>query len=279
MLHMLSLLFAISNAHPGVPVEVDYAIPPGYSCEELKSCSLFSVLQADSGVFTVVPLTFSDSLPLPVLAAWNDEGDTLYTEPPLISVTGWFPDSLMTPSFPPFPGYMNIPPGLPEDYARNVSFWLVWGAPPGFPWLQVTGGVVLAAILAFFLIKRKGKSNLVQTEPAAHIPTGKAAENEALALLESENFIHGHWAELYSEVDAQFRTTVAGKFGVVNKALTLNQIAGTLASTGKGRKFLEQASPILKETTLQRYADWGSSRERAASFIRILAKLRREWSK
>lgn len=278
MLHILLLLSTISNAYPGLPVEVDYAIPYGFSCEELKSDTLFSVLEADSGVFVIVPLTFSDSLPLPVLAAWNEEGDTLYLEPPPMSVSGWFPDSLMIPSFPPFPGSMDIPPGLPEDFARNVSFWLVWGMPPGFPWLWVTGGVIIAAALTFFLLKRRNKKSSIRTEPTSHIPAGKAAESEALALLESEHFIHGHWAELYSEVDSQFRTTVAGKFGIVNRALTLNQISRTLASTGKGRKFLEQASPVIKETILQRFADWGSSREKAEGFIRRLAKLRREWS-
>ncbi|MCK5785513.1 MAG: LPXTG cell wall anchor domain-containing protein [Candidatus Sabulitectum sp.] len=279
MLSFLLLLTSLSNAHPGIPVEAVYTVPSGYSCEELVSDALFSVLEADSGVFTIVPLTFSDSLPLPVLSAWNDIGDTLYLDPPQIVVTGWFPDSLMTPAFPPFPGYISIPPGLPEDYARNVSFWLVWGPPPGFPWLMLIGGVVLLTAVTLFILKRRKKESSLPAEPEVHIPSGKAAEKEALALLESEHYIHGHWAELYGEVDAQFRATVAGKFGVVNKALTLNQIASTLASTGKGRKFMEQASPIVRETTLQRYADWGSTRERAAKFIRKLAALRGEWSR
>lgn len=276
---LLLLLSALSNAYPGLPFEVDYSVPDGYSCEELNSSEFFSVIESDSGLFTMVPTAFSDSLTLPVLTAWNYDGDTLFLEPPFVAVVGWFPDSLMNPSFPPFPGYMDIQPGLPEDYARNVSFWLAWGAPPDFPWLLTITGVVLTAAVIFYMIKRKKKRNTVQPEQVVRVPAGKDAENEALALLESENFIHGHWPELYTEVDAQFRATAAGKFGIVNKALTLNQIAGSIASTAKGRKFLEQASPILKETTLQRYADWGSSRERAEGFIRKLAKLRREWSR
>lgn len=282
MLSLVLLLSAVANAHPGIPLEVDYALPGGYSCEELRQGEVFSVLETDNdnGLFVIVPVAFSDSLPLPVLTAWNDEGDTLQIEPPLIAVTGWFPDSLMVPSFPPFPGYMNIPPGLPEDYARNVSFWLVWGTPPGFPWILVIGGLVLAVALFLFILKRRKNRNSVHPEESTvHLPKGKAAENEALALLESEYFIHGHWPELYSEIDLQLRATVAGKFGVVNKALTLGQISRALTSTGNRRKFLEQASPIIKETTLQRYADWGSSRERAAGFIRKLAKLRGDWSR
>jgi len=279
MFHMLLLLSALANAYPGVPFEVDYALPEGYSCEELNSSESFSVLESDSGLFIIVPIVFSDSLTLPILTAWNYQGDTLFLEPPIVAVNGWFPDSLMIPSFPPFPGFMDIPPGLPEDYARNVSFWLAWGAPPDFPWLLTIAGVILASAVVFYVIKRKKKKNTVEQEQVVRIPAGKEAENEALALLESENFIHGHWPELYTEVDAQFRATAAGKFGVVNKALTLNQIARVIAATAKGRKFLEHASPILKETTLQRFADWGSSRERAEGFIRKLAKLRREWSR
>ncbi len=280
MIFSLFYLFVVSQieANPGLPVFVDYSPPTGFLCEELLSSEFYTVLQADSGYFEIVPLVFSDSLPLPQLMALNSIGDTLFLDPPAVSVTGWFPDSLMIPSLPPFPAYMNIPPGLPEDYARNLSFWLVWGESPGFPWLWVSIGFVLLIAILFFFLWRRKKMKILPEDTIVEVVTGKAAENEALILLESEHFLHGHWPELYSEVESQFRSTISGKFGVVNKALTLNQIARTLASTAGGRKFLEQAEPVLKETTLQRYADWGSSHERAAGFIRRLAKLRREWS-
>lgn len=280
MLHIILLFTALANAHPAVPLEVDYEAPEGFVCQELKSDSLFFVLQADStGKFIIVPLSLSDNLPLPVLSAWNQQGDTITLESSPVSVTGWLPDSIMTPSLPPFPGFMDISPGFPRDYARNVSFWLVWGNPPGFPWLFSSIGLLLAIALAFLIRLKMKKPNTVQNVPGVHIPLSKAAENEALSLLESEHFIHGHWAELYTEIDSQFRATVAVRFGIVNKAFTINQIAGALAATAKGRKFMEQALPITKEVTLQRYADWGSSRERASSFIKKLAKLRGEWSK
>jgi len=279
MFYMLLLLSTVSDASPGVRVTADYSVPQGYLYEEIQSCDMFTVVESDSGVFEIVPLSFADSLPLPVLTVWNDTGDTLLLNPPRIVVSGWFPDSLMVPSLPPFPGYMNIPPGIPEDYARNMSFWLVWGTPPGFPWLPVTAGVVLVAAAVLVLLRRKNKTQDELQKPEVHIPRGKAAEKEALDLLESEHFIHGHWAELYTEVDAQYRTTVAGRFGVVNRALTLGQISRALASTGDGRKFLEKSAPLVRETTLQRFADWGSSRERAAGFIRKLADIRREWSR
>ncbi len=281
MLHLLLILSAFSTSFPGVPFEINLNLPNGYTCTETLSDSLFEVIPEENGTFTIIPLGFSDSLPLPdFFTTLNEDGDTLriyLSEQPIV-VTGWFPDSIMVPSLPPFPGFISIPPGLPEDYARNLSFWLVWGKPPGFPWLWVIGGIFVLAALAFFIVKRIKRKNIPESVPGIGAPAGKVAENEALALLESENFLHGHWPELYSEVDALFRTTIAGKFGIINKALTLTQISRSLASTGKGRKFLEQASPLIKETTLQRYADWGSSQERAAGYIRRLAKLRREWS-
>ncbi|MCP4647508.1 MAG: hypothetical protein GY852_07215, partial [bacterium] len=269
------------EGHPGVPLEVDYSFPAGYRYEEFTSDSLYSVLSTENGIFIVVPLAFVDTLHLPVVTIWNEEGDTLYAEPPIVLITGSLPDSIMVPSLPPFPGVMNIPPGLPEDWARNLSFWLVWGSPPPFPWLKLLAAVALAAALVAYMVKRKKNAPATSSDEliVADLPSGKAAEKQALALLESENFIHGRWAELYSEVDLQYRATVAFKFTVVNKALTLAQISRALVSTGKGRKFLEEASPLIREITLQRYADWGSSRERASGFIRRLAKLRGEWSR
>ena len=281
MLHLLLILSAFSTSYPGVPFEMNFNLPNGCTSTESISDSLFEVIPEGNGTFTIIPLGFSDSLPLPAFfTTLNEDGDTLrvYLREQPVDVTGWFPDSLMVPSLPPFPGFINIPPGLPEDYARNLSFWLVWGKSPGFPWFWVIGGSLVLAALAFFIVKRIKGNKTPEAAPGVKAPAGKVAESEALALLESENFLHGHWPELYSEVDALFRITVAGKFGIINKALTLTQISRSLASTGKGRKFLEQASPLIRETTLQRYADWGSSQERAAGYIRRLAKLRREWS-
>jgi hypothetical protein len=280
MLNLLLLFSTVYAASPGVPFEVEYTVPYGFTCGELAPDSSFAVLEADSsGNFTIVPLLFRDTLNLPVLTAWNNKGDTLIVQPPFVSVTGAFPDTLMAPSFPPFPCAMNIPPGLPEDYARNLSFWLVWGKPPEFPWVWVIAGTIAVAALVFFIIKRRKKGIPLQNEPQTSIPDGKAAEREALALLESASFIHGRWVELFTEIDTQLRATIAGRFGVVNKALTLNQISRSLASTADGRKFLEEASPLIREITLQLYADWGSSHERASGFIKRLAKLRGEWSK
>ncbi len=108
---------------------------------------------------------------------------------------------------------------------------------------------------------------------------GKRAEAEALALLESEAFIHRRWPELFGEIEGQYRTTIASRFAILNPALTLNQIARQLAGTREGRKFLEEGTPIQREIILQLYADWGSSPDRAADHIRKLARLRREWTR
>ncbi len=280
-MHLLLLLTAaFTELNSGLPGIVDYLVPAGFQTEILREDSTWSVVEGDSGRYTLVPLVLSDTLNLPALRGWNDAGDTLIFQPPMVTVVPSFPDTLMDPSFPVYPCYMAIPPGLPEDFARNLSFWLVWTGRPPFPWLWVSGGVLLVSLAAWYIIRRRRKADgSSATEITEKIPAGREAEREALALLESESFIHGRWAELFTEIDRQYRVTVAGRFGVVNRALTLNQISRSLSSTGDGRKFLEEASELVREITLQLYADWGSSREKSAGFIRKLAKLRREWSR
>jgi len=282
MFLLLTLLSLQTNMEVflGSPSEISYIIPPGYQFENIESDSGFVVIAADYSKFVIVPLLFADTLPLPQIIAIGEE-DTLIIDPPIITVLGNLPDSLMTPSLPQLPSHMTIPPGIPENYTRNVSFWLVWGTPPLFPWLWVIGSILVISAIVIYLIRRKrskASENLVE-DFIDSLPAGKIAEKEALALLESENFIHGRWVKLYTEIDRQYRATVAKKFGIINKAFTLNQIRRTLVSNGTGRKFLEQASPITKEIILQRYADFGSSKERATGFIKKLAKLRGEWSR
>jgi len=275
---LLLFLLAVTQINSGVPSPVDYSVPPGFQTEELSSDSSWSVTGGENGLFTIVPLVLSDTLHLPDIRGWNETGDTLLFQAPVLFVVPSFPDTLMTPSMPVYPCYMDIPPGLPEDYARNMSFWILWTGSPGFPWIWVLAGVILTAAAVIFLIRRKHTSAAPVENAERRIP-GSEAEKEALALLECENFIHGNWPELYAEIDRQFRTTVSSRFGIVNRALTLNQISMTLSSTSDGRNFLKDGSSIVREIILQLYADWGSSRERSADFIRKLAKLRREWSK
>ncbi len=276
---LLILTAAYTEIGSGLPGTVDYMVPEGFQTEALPVDSTWAVVNGDSGSFTVVPLVLADTLDLPPLTGWNAQGDTMTFQPPLVIAVPSFPDTLMDPSFPVYPCFMDIPPGLPEDYARNMSFWLVWTQSPPFPWLPVAGGVLLLAAAAFFLIRRKRSDTVEEEAPEERIPPGKEAEREALALLESENYLHGRWPQLFTEVDRQYRVTVAGKFGVANRALTHNQITRAIVSSADGRKFNEEAAELVREITLQLYADWGSSRDRAAGFIRKLAKLRREWSR
>jgi len=280
MLLIPLLIAAFTELNSGLPGVVDYNVPEGFQTEVLRNDSTWSVVEGDSGRFALVPLVLADTLELPEITGWNESGDTLTFQPPLVIVTPSFPDTLMDPSLPVYPCHMSIPPGLPEEWARNLCFWLVWTGKPPFPWLWVSGGVLVLSAAIWYMIQRGRKHSLgAEDEQAEKIPAGSEAEREALALLHCESYIHGRWAELFTEIDRQYRVTVAGRFGLVNRALTLNQISSTLSSTKDGRKFLEVASELIREITLQIYADWGSSRERSAVFIRKLAKLRREWSR
>lgn len=279
-MHLLILVItALVELNSGVPGIVSYSLPDGYTIEALTGDSTFAVTDSENGSFTIVPFLLRDTLQLPYLTAWNDNGDSLQLKPPAVIVEPSFPDTLMNASAPIWPCYMDIPPGLPEDYARNVSFWLVWKESPGFPWILVSIGALLIALTIYFFIRRRRRQEESPEVPLVVAPPGDEAEKEALALLECESFIHGRWPELYAEMDRQLRVSVAGRFGVVNRALTLNQISRSLAATGDGRKFLEDASPIVREIILQLYADWGSSRDRSAQFIRRLASLRKRWAR
>lgn len=278
-MHLLLFLAAVFvETGSGLPATVDYQVPRDFQTEYLREDSTWTVLEGNSGVFTVVPLVLSDTLRLPALAGWNESGDTLLFQPPEVIVVPSFPDTLMSPSFPAYPCFMDIPPGLPEDYAGNLSFWLVWTRRPPFPWLWVSLGVVSVALAVWFFLSRR-KPHADTVTPEERIPAGSEAEREALALLSGENFLHGRWVLLYTEINRQYRATVAGRFGVVNRALTLKQISRSLPPGSDSRRFLEESSELVREITLQIYADWGSSREKSAAFIRKLAHLRKEWSR
>lgn len=276
----LLMLLASVEINSGVPGIVDYRIPDGFQTGSLPGDSTYAVIDGRGGVFTIVPLVLSDTLDLPPVQGWKENGDTLLFQPPVVIVAPNFPDTLMSPSFPVYPCFMDIPPGLPEDYARNLSFWLLWQRAPGFPWLPVSAGVLLAAIAAYVIHRRrKGQIPAPTGEQLHRLPAGKKAEEEALALLNSEAFIHRRWPELFTEIERQYRATIALRFAILNPALTLNQIARQLAGTTEGRRFLEEGTPIQREIILQLYADWGSSPDRAADHIRKLARLRREWTR
>ncbi len=273
---LLSLLSVETTV--GVPVQVDYGPPEGWLTGTLESTEQWQVLTQDSGVVSLIPLDL-DTLELPALPAWNSDGDTLFLSPPLLVVTRTMPDTLYAPSVFPYPAILDIPPGFPGDYLELMRFWLVWGGPPGTDWLLIcliAVAFLVTAIVVILVVRKRRRGVDEEPDESALLPPAKRSA-EALALLDSSWFAEGRWQELYTDVDRLLRNTIDWKFGVANRALTYGQVMRKLCREPDGNSFVEETDALIDEIVLQRYADWGSSRERAQRFIRMLVKIMETW--
>jgi hypothetical protein len=268
---LLHVLLAVLEVPLGLPVTVDYALPEGYETGGIAPDESFSVVGADGGNVTIVPLRL-DTLALPEMTAFQG-GDTLLLPGPVLLVQAMIPDTTLSPAFAPAPARMSIPPGFPRDYLRLRSFWLSWGGPPAFPWLPVIGGfVLLAGVIAWYMVRRRRRGAL-PLEPTG--PADTPGDSRVMSLLECDAFVHGDWKALYAQMEGIFRALVAGRFGFGNPALTLYQMERQLSREKGAGKFLEKARPLMREIVLQIYANRGSSRERSRGFIELLAELTR----
>ena len=268
---LLRVLMMVLEVPLGLPVNVDYTIPEGYTAGGLPRGDSYSVAGAEGGSVTVVPLQL-DTIALPELPAFRD-GDTLHLPGPVLLVTAMIPDSALAPAFAPAPAPMSIPPGFPIDYLRLRSFWLSWGGPPGFPWIPVIAGFVLCAGAAAWLIIRKRRGAVPALEPFGQ--DDSPLDRRVMSLLEGDAFVHGDWKALYAQMEGIFRMVVAGRFGFGNPALTLYQMERQLMREKGAGSFLEKARPLMREIVVQIYANRGSSRERSRGFIELLAELTR----
>jgi len=279
---MFILLFILSaipvESTLGVSVTVDYPLPAGWEIEALDSGEQWEVVSRDGGSFDIIPLDL-DTLQLPALMAWNTQNDTLMLQPPELTVTRTMPDSLYVPAVFPYPALLDIPGGFPVDYILALRFWLAWGAPPGTDWLLISliiTAVLVIVLIAWLIIRRRLGKARHQDSPERDTPPVESS-SDALALLESRWFTDGCWQELYSDVDRLLRNTIEIKFDLSNRALTYGQVMRKLKGKPDGRKFKREAEPLVREITLQRYAGWGSSRDRAQRFIRLLARIMETW--
>ncbi|MBN2587530.1 MAG: hypothetical protein JXR55_09575 [Candidatus Fermentibacteraceae bacterium] len=276
MAALLLLLEAQSLEVPlGLPVTIDYSIPQDLEPLPLETTADFTILDQTGDSVTIVPLSL-DTLDLPPMRALSGSVE-LEFPPPLVTVSRTMPDTSWTVAVFTSPISMGIPPGFPEDYLEQHAFWKKWGSAPSRTWILLLGlALVLIAAGLFFWMKKRRKA-ADGGEAQSGEKAGISCLDEVLALLDSAAFAQGRWLEYYRDVDALLRSTVAFRFGVSNRALTWNQIARQLGSDRQGRKFIEDSRELTKEITLQRYAGWGGSRDRARRFTDILLSLRKEW--
>lgn len=269
LLVQLLLSAALSGAGLGVPVRVEYDVPDGWTLEMLESCEDWSVLSSDPSGFVIVPLAL-DTLGLPWITATNGS-DTLAVAPPVVVVARTMPDSVYDASPFPAPLWMDIPPGFPEDYLERLAFWQTWGAGPGgFPWIPVAAAVLLASVVAFLLGRRRRRAP-ASSAGAEAVPSSFA--DRVLSLLDSPHLASGDYRSLYRELDALLRWLVSSRSGLDVGAMTHSQIRKALSSRGGFEDLLSGSSGLVREISLQRYAGWGSTREKAQADIRTLASL------
>ncbi|NOQ22545.1 MAG: hypothetical protein GQ565_07840 [Candidatus Aegiribacteria sp.] len=262
----------------GVPVTIDYSIPEGYVPRPFEVTDDFVLLEQRGDSITIIPMVL-DTLILPPVYAVSD---TLEVEkefpPPVVVVTRTIPDTTwIVPVFP-APLVHTIPPGLPQDYLHRHSFWERWGRTPSngllLP-LILSVAAVLTALLVWFIHRRRNK--LPSVDDPSVFRKSLSPLDEVQALLNSKAFVEGRWPEYYMDVDRLLRDTVAIRFGISSRAYTWRQIRRQLAKEKNGRKFTNNAAELTREITLQRYASWGGSRERARKFTSKLLTLREEW--
>ena len=254
----------------GRPVDIDYPVPAGWMADSLASGEGYSVLSQSGGAVTIVPLSL-DTLDLPELTAWSGS-DTIQVGPPVVVVDRTLPDTVYTISPFPAPALFVIPPGLPEDYLSALRFWIQWGpGPAGFPWLVLAAAAVAIGGAAWAVIRSRRRKAAAPMQTQAPAPADLDPAAAALALLESAEFASGDWRGLFREIDAHLRRFVTSRFGADTTALTWRQISSRIRESPGAGEFLEESGDLVGEIRMQRYAGWGSSRERAEAWVRKLA--------
>ncbi|MCK5115165.1 MAG: hypothetical protein KAR44_01105 [Candidatus Aegiribacteria sp.] len=280
---VLTVLFLTSEVEPvqcslGVPVTIDYSIPEGFATQPVELTDDFVLLEQQGDSITIVPIVL-DTLLLPPLYAISDTLEVVHEfPPPVVIVARTMPDSTwIVPVFP-APLLHTIPPGLPQDYLARHRFWDRWGKPPSNRWLLPLIPSV-AAVLSVFLIWfiHRKRSKLPSTEIPATSGRSYSPLDEVRALLDSKAFAEGRWPEYYRDIDRLLRDTLAVRFGILNRAFTWHQIRRKLAKEKNTRNLITDTTELAQEITLQRYASWGGSRERAKRYTSILLTLREEW--
>jgi hypothetical protein len=262
----------------GEPVTLSYPVPEGWETLPIESdTSAWSITAQVGGQVTVVPLSL-DTLRLPPMHVFVDS-QTAEVSPPLLLVGRTMPDTVWTMAPFPAPVAIILPPGFPSDYLRRHAFWEDWGAPGPSRWLLPAALAAAAAVAAALLAWRR-RHRAGASESSGSVPdSGKrlTPEEEALALMETPAFATGDWPVYYLDVERLLRSTAALRFDTSNPALTWRQMERMIRGQQGGEEFIASAEALAREISLQRYASWGGSRERARKHTIMLAGIRRDW--
>ncbi len=282
VLTAILLISGIETVHTslGVQVTIDYSIPDGFVSLPLEVTDDFVLLFQSGDSITIVPMVL-DTLILPPIHAVFD---TLEVEkdfpPPVVVVARTMPDTTWNVPVFPAPLVHTIPSGLPQDYLEMHNFWERWGGTPSNRWLLplvLSLAAVLTMLLIWFIHRRRRE--LPSASVSSVLSGSHSSLDEVRTLLDSKAFAEGRWPEYYKDIDRFLRDTLAVRFDISNKAYTWHQIRIQLDKEKNTRNLIADAKELTREITLQRYAAWGGSRERARKFTSILLTLREEWHK
>lgn len=272
----LPLLLACLLSAPGAPhpalgdtVVIGLPVPGGWRALDLGEDSTYSVVWQRGDSAALVPLVLDTLRPQPLRVV--RDGDTARVGLPELAIRSTLPGSTYSVSFPE-PVDPRIPEGFPSEYLDSHRFWARMG-PAGSPWaLYVSAAAVVAAAAAALLLRRRRPEE-------AEVVRGieESAGERAESLLEHPSYAAGDWEEFYSHYDAILRDIMDAAAGMDCRPLTYTQIGAALNARPEGRELWRQAEPLAREVVLQRYAGWGSSRQRAASHVRRLAHLAARW--
>ncbi|MEN8209169.1 MAG: hypothetical protein ABFR50_07955 [Candidatus Fermentibacteria bacterium] len=260
----------------GLPVTIDYSIPENCMPLPLDPTDDFILLGQQADRITIIPIAL-DTLVLPPMRALSDSVEIMFS-PPLVVVARTMTDTTWIVPLFPAPLLHTIPPGLPRDYLQRHCFWERWGRPSSNRWLLpliLSAALIISALLIWIIHRRNSRLQTADISTVSDISTSPLAE--VRALLDSKAFAEGRWPEYYKDIDHLFRNTLDAKFDISNRAFTWRQIRTQLNREKNTGDLLADATELSREITLQRYAAWGGSRERARRFTLILLKLREEW--
>jgi hypothetical protein len=264
-------------ARLGVPLSIRFDVPQGWLTAELTQDSSYAVLEQDGPLVTVVPL-LPGTLSVHALKAWSGPDTVSFTIAP-VPIEPRFPDTVYNVGPGAFPVDVGLPRGYPEDYLKALRFWEVWGRQPDSCAAWIVGGALLAALLvaaAFYAYRRRqGRA----TDAPMPRPGGEGLRREILELLDLPSYASADWAEFYRSYEELVRRLVARRTGIADRSLTYRQLRNRLCRSDEGTELYESLSPLFRETEVQRYAGWGSTRDRAARFVRSLAELAEQGEK
>lgn len=278
----MCVLWALCSAAPaagedslparlGVPLSIRFDVPQGWSTAELSHDSSYAVMEQNGPLVTVVPL-LPGTLSLRPLKAWSGR-DTVSCAAAPVPIEPRFPDTVYNVGPGAFPVGVVLPRGYPEDYLKALRFWEVWGRRPESyaPWIVAGALLVALAVAAAFYAYRRRRRRPADAPVAT--PGGGGLRGEILDLLDHPSYASADWAEFYRSYEELVRRLVARRTGIADRSLTYRQLRNRLCRSPEGTELYESLSPLLRETEVQRYAGWGSTRDRAARFVRSLADL------